>query len=91
MSKRPCVRCGEMIEPKAPNHKYCPNCSEWSRKKKARERKAHRAEDDVRRKAMNKPSMSENMKEIARINALARQAGMTYGQYLARLRTGGER
>lgn len=39
-------------------------------------RKAHRAN----RKTSNK----KNMKEIVRINELARKEGLTYGQYLAR-------
>lgn len=83
MTKKPCARCGEIIDAQHPNQKYCPNCSEWSRKKKARERKSLKAEDKRRSESMNKPSMSENMKNIARINAQARRAGLSYGQYLA--------
>ena len=69
-SDRPCARCGKMMRHAYFSQRYCKACAPLVR-----------SDDGIisRAKQRSKRAMSE----IARVNALARAEGKTYGCYVA--------
>ena len=74
-----CEHCGEYFEYPARKCFYCPDCREWAYKE--RNRRSHEARAkrslDKREQARQKYA---TMTPLARDVALAREAGMSYGQ-----------
>ena len=78
-----CARCGVVLEKQ--NRKYCDDCraiarNEQEAAKRRRQREGWRT-GDLPEKKKKKPRVSQ----IENLNAAARQAGMSYGKYVAML------
>ena len=78
---RECKICGELFVPRTNSHKYC---SEECTKESARRNWRTKGEiNRAIRKAEKRKSKNKNH-EIADIAKKAREAGMSYGEYVAR-------
>lgn len=74
---RNCLICYQKFESNGPKSKYCG--TECARRAMNESKRAKRREKREAEKAAKRPKM----KSLAIINAEARAAGMTYGQYVA--------
>ena len=77
--KKICIVCGKAFEPRVNNQKCCsPECSDVQKVKIAKasyEKHKHQA------KKKEKPK--EKKEDLAKANEVARNSGMSYGQYMA--------
>lgn len=78
-AKKICVVCGKEFEPRVNNQKCCsPECSDVQKIKRAKasyEKHKHQA------KKKEKPKAKKE--DLAKANEVARNSGMSYGQYMA--------
>ena len=84
-----CQRCGKQ-EMRHPRAKYCPDCAAaLNREQSAASRRRQKAAG-TRSRSKPKPSRAKPKKpaSLAEINHAAREAGMTYGQYMEHLKGG---
>lgn len=76
-TKKICIVCGKEFEPRVNNQKCCsPECSDVQKVKRAKasyEKHKHQA------KKKEKPKKED----LAKANEVARNSGMSYGQYMA--------
>lgn len=83
-----CERCGAEIQAITAAKKYCPSCKKEVVREQDRER---RRREHERHEKCGRPSKPEKRKStIAEMVAAAKAAGLSYGQYKARLSTKGE-
>ena len=82
-----CVNCGRTVEVNARAYvaKYCPKCA----KATARERSRISSQKYFARKRLEATKQRKPQKSIAQIAEEARSAGMSYGQYVAKMEGGG--
>lgn len=77
-----CDICGIEIERHSWNQRYCPDCAELARKKSVARYK--RTIPAITKPEPQKPRVKRKPKlTISQVVRLAREAGMTYGQYVA--------
>lgn len=78
-AKKICIVCGKEFEPRVNNQKCCsPECSDIQKVKRAKasyEKHKHQA------KKKEKPKAKKE--DLAKANEVARNSGMSYGQYMA--------
>lgn len=78
-AKKICIVCGKEFEPRVNNQKCCsPECSDVQKVKRAKasyEKHKHQA------KKKEKPKAKKE--DLAKANEVARNSGMSYGQYMA--------
>ena len=78
-TKKICIVCGKEFEPRVNNQKCCsPECSDVQKVKRAKtsyEKHKHQA------KKKEKPKAKKE--DLAKANEVARNSGMSYGQYMA--------
>lgn len=75
MNTKKCVICGKIFKPKTHNQKTC--SAKCKLKRHEQQNKKTRAEKVKPKRKRNRES------ELAKINRLAKESGMTYGQYMA--------
>ena len=82
-----CVNCGRTVEvsARASMTKYCPKCA----KATARERNRTSCQKYLARKRLEATKQRKPQKSVAQIAEEARSAGMSYGQYVAKMEGGG--
>lgn len=85
MVEKPCAICGKVVQMRGPQ-KCCPECAAlvMSSKKKKQTYEERRCE--IRREAHIK-KYEERKRKLAQTNDAARAAGMTYGKYMAMMRS----
>lgn len=77
-TKKICIVCGKEFEPRVNNQKCCsPECSDIQKAKRA---KASYEKHKRQAKKKEKPKEKE---DLAKANEVARNSGMSYGQYMA--------
>lgn len=88
-----CPACGEVVERKTSNKKYCTDCAAKRQKMTVTQRQQMDLLLGVTK--LKRPTTSEALatfdpkgKSIERLNAEARAFGMTYGQYVAACENG---
>ena len=80
--KRKCEHCGKEYIPKRVNAKYCSReCSKKADRINSMEWYREWREKKKQQEEMKKAGKNQ---ELARINAAAREAGMTYGEYVSK-------
>lgn len=78
-AKKICVVCGKEFEPRVNNQKCCsPECSDVQKVKRA---KASYEKHKCQAKKKEKPKAKKE--DLAKANEVARNSGMSYGQYMA--------
>ncbi len=78
-AKKICVVCGKEFEPRVNNQKCCsPECSDVQKVKRA---KASYEKHKCQAKKKEKPKAKKE--DLAKANEVARNSGMSYGQYVA--------
>lgn len=78
-AKKICIVCGKEFEPRVNNQKCCsPECSDVQKVKRA---KASYEKHKHQTKKKEKPKAKKE--DLAKANEVARNSGMSYGQYMA--------
>jgi ribosome-binding protein aMBF1 (putative translation factor) len=83
-----CEICGFIVpEATGPRQKYCPDCAEVKNKASKRKSNKKNKEDYVIRAQLRKRTEKANERRalIDEINREAKAAGLSYGQYVARM------
>lgn len=76
-AKKICIVCGKEFEPRVNNQKCCSPCSDVQKVKRAKasyEKQKHQAK---------KKGRKQKKEDLAIANEVARNSGMSYGQYMA--------
>lgn len=83
-----CVVCGKLFYPGGSNKKCCG--MECARERERQKNKEYRQRMEIRKRAQSERQRLANLGEetIAEVNAKARAAGMSYGQYMLMQRVG---
>lgn len=76
-AKKICIVCGKEFEPRVNNQKCCsPECSDIQKVKRAKA-------SYEKHKAKKKEKPKAKKEDLAKANEVARNSGMSYGQYMA--------
>lgn len=84
---KPCKQCGKLFQPIRSTHVYCcGDCNRKAEKERYKKRVKYNAEKQREYKAKKKLEEAEKKRKKNALNEMAkkaREAGMTYGQYVA--------
>lgn len=87
-NEKVCVLCGKPFFAERGSKRYCgPECAQERKRQRSNE---YRQQEAARKRMESERQRLANLKEesIAEVNAKARAAGMSYGQYMLMQRVG---